>query len=57
MGAKQQGFSRIALGYGAAIEKTRFGCRPQTHDVFIKSDNDYHMELLREHILEASARR
>ncbi|MFN3431386.1 MAG: hypothetical protein ACK46X_15710, partial [Candidatus Sericytochromatia bacterium] len=38
-------------------KKARFGCRPQAHDVYLKSDNDYHMELLREHMLDAKARR
>ncbi|RYG67395.1 GNAT family N-acetyltransferase, partial [archaeon] len=34
--ARQAGFSRIALGYGAGIEKERLGCRPQAHDVYLK---------------------
>lgn len=55
--ARQAGFARIALGFGAAIEKERFGCRPRAHAVFVKSDNDYQMALLQVHMLESTGRR
>jgi 7-keto-8-aminopelargonate synthetase-like enzyme len=40
------GARRLQLGFGAGLEKQRFGARPRERAVYVRAADDYHLEVL-----------
>jgi hypothetical protein len=44
--ARSQGFTRIFYGFGATHEKTRFGCKIRSQNLYMQTVDAYQMEVL-----------
>ena len=44
--ARIHGAQRIQLGYGAGLEKQRFGARPLNRAIYIRTSDDYPLDVL-----------